>query len=82
MRKQMTLEQKIIQAYAPGSCLLDLALENSDRCNRYLIALEKKLISDFSSNKLIQEYPLEALLSPVGWIRERAQAILGTEQQE
>jgi hypothetical protein len=76
MRKANTIEEKIVQQYAPDSSLLDLALERPLNCIKYVEIIGKR---DAPPGELPSSYDdllvsnlSEALLSPVDWVRERA----------
>jgi hypothetical protein len=72
--KSMTLEQRLIQKYAPDSLLFDKALEDHNACIKYvqlLLSTNRATRADFY-DQIISQHLAEALLSPVGWVRARA----------
>jgi len=69
----ITIEQEIIQRYAPDSLLLDEALRDNSRAILFCECIEDKLLNlPFFYDKMLKRRLSEALLSPVAWIRRRA----------
>ena len=69
----ITIEQEIIQRYAPDSFLLDQALADNSKAILFCKYIEKELLNlSIFYDPMLKRRLAEALLSPVAWIRERA----------